>query len=140
MKKLISMLVVVAMLLACIIIVPASDADAVEYVLNGEVVGDEIHVSLDITKNDLGFVLAVLSLNYNTAALEFVSVDTDGCVLKNPDMMNMGDYVLVYGEGDLNNLVDTTATGKVFTAVFKIIDAAAEHGLELIAQDNDPGI
>ena len=95
MKKLISVLLVAIMMLVGVVVVYANEAPAaVEYVLTGEIVKDEVHLSFDIANNDVGFAMLIFDMAYNPEAVSFVSVSTDECVLSEPDVDDMSEYGL----------------------------------------------
>ena len=147
MKKLISVLLVAIMMLVGVVVVYANEAPAaVEYVLTGEIVKDEVHLSFDIANNDVGFAMLIFDMAYNPEAVSFVSVSTDECVLSEPDVDDMseyglGNYVYISALSEKSNeLLDSNATGNVFKAVFKIVDYAEDFGFAVDVHKGDQGM
>ncbi len=142
MKKFISALLVAVMMLSCVVSVSAEEA-VVEYVVKADIVGDEIHLSLDIVENSIGLWVAVLYMQYNGAAVECVSIDTDESafdMIDADDMSkyDMGDYIYILGEGS-DSFEDMTGACNVFKAVFRILDAGKDWGFSLDTKDGKEG-
>jgi len=117
---------------------PEFDGEGLLYTLSGEIVDGQLIAKLDLSDNDEGILLAILDLVYNTDALKFVSADTANSVFTNPDMSLMNEgRIMIYGEGDLNNIANSYENGEVVTLVFDILDPTANFDFDLVARDGD---
>ena len=115
-------------------------APSVNYTISGEIVDDQLVISVDLSNNEAGLAVAILDLLYNTDAIKFVSADYADSAFENADVFLAEDGKLrVYGEaGGENEVGNMYENGTVFTAVFEILDPDANFNFDLVVKDNDP--
>lgn len=111
MKKLISMLLVVFMLVTCM----ATTAFAVE-------VGDTVKVAVTVSGNP-GFGCYTVDLIYDTTALKLVGMSDAGCLTE-----GKGSFLANIEKGRASFFVptrnDVTGDGNLFIATFEVLDGA----------------
>ena len=126
MKKLISMLLVVFMLVTCM----ATTAFAAE-------VGDTVEVAVTVSGNP-GFGCYTVNLSYDTTALKLVSLSDAGCISagKGTFLSNAAGNCASFFVMDLNNV---TGDGNLFIATFEVLDGAKAGKTYNVSASFEPG-
>lgn len=126
MKKLISMLLVVFMLVTCM----ATTAFAAE-------VGDTVEVAVTVSGNP-GFGCYTVNLSYDTTALKLVSLSDAGCISagKGTFLPNAAGNCASFFVMDLNNV---TGNGNLFIATFEVLDGAKAGKTYNVSASFEPG-
>ena len=126
MKKLISMLLVVFMLVTCM----ATTAFAAE-------VGDTVEVAVTVSGNP-GFGCYTVNLSYDTTALKLVSLSDAGCISagKGTFLSNAAGNCASFYVLDLNNV---TGGGNLFIATFEVLDGAKAGKTYNVSASFEPG-
>lgn len=126
MKKLISMLLVVFMLVTCM----ATTAFAAE-------VGDTVEVAVTVSGNP-GFGCYTVNLSYDTTALKLVSLSDAGCISagKGIFLSNAAGNCASFFVMDLNNV---TGDGNLFIATFEVLDGAKAGKTYNVSASFEPG-
>ena len=126
MKKLISMLLVVFMLVTCM----ATTAFAAE-------VGDTVEVAVTVSGNP-GFGCYTVNLSYDTTALKLVSLSDAGCISagKGTFLPNAAGNCASFFVMDLNNV---TGDGNLFIATFEVLDGAKAGKTYNVSASFEPG-
>ena len=122
MKKIAIFILTLAVLLSCVISVPAASASAISVGKVEGIAGDKVIVPIMIDKNS-GFVSLTLKITYDTSVLTLTSVDDTGAL--------EGEYHSVkYNSPYQLNWINDTATsntmktGKIVELIFNIADDA----------------
>ena len=126
MKKLISMLLVVFMLVTCM----ATTAFAAE-------VGATVAVAVTVSGNP-GFGCYTVNLSYDTTALKLVSLSDAGCISagKGTFLSNAAGNCASFFVMDLNNV---TGDGNLFIATFEVLDGAKAGKTYNVSASFEPG-
>lgn len=126
MKKLISMLLVVFMLVTCM----ATTTFAAE-------VGDTVEVAVTVSGNP-GFGCYTVNLSYDTAALKLVSLSDASCISagKGTFLPNADGNCASFFVMDLNNV---SGDGNLFIATFEVLDGAKAGETYNVSASFEPG-
>ena len=130
MKKLISLLVVMAMM-ACLSVGVFAAEDAVITVSSAQsAAGEEVTLDVTITNNP-GFAATKITLEYDAAALELVAIDTVGKLLANATV-NQEKGIVSFA-----NATNVTGDGVLLSVTFKVKADAKGCGFDVKAVLNN---
>ena len=124
MKKFLALVVALILVVSCM--VPAFAADDITVSVETKTVEPGATVQLVVSVSEASFATYSMKLTYDTSVLTLVSVEKNSA--NNPGMFfaNVNASSSKLGTVSMADAVDTTASGTLFTATFKVADSAAD--------------